>query len=165
MRGNLAKNIFYKSSLTIPLYPSHAYTFCKTSAWIFVVVVFVPEPISMFVQRELVGQQTGEGGAQDSSPDGGLRHSTGKKVNVVCGSIKAKKEQLILCKLTRTSANIKHITKKNHIREITLSEMLIERVCYLYTRASLAALVMEWSTSPPNLLLKWAAGLSPQNSL
>ena len=51
--------------------------------WVLVVVVLVPEPVPVLIQRELIGQQAGEGGAQDPSPEGGLRHPPGKQVNVV----------------------------------------------------------------------------------
>ena len=118
MRGNLAKNVFYKSSLTIP---SYAFTLCKSSAWIFVVVVFVPEPISMFVQRELVGQQTGEGGAQDSSPDGGLRNSASIQVYVMRTS-EQKSKTMIRYKYT----NFKYVIVKRlyHSKLISLPSII-----------------------------------------
>ena len=51
------------------------------------VAFLIPEPVPVLIQGELIGQEAGEGGAQDPSPEGGLRHPPGKQVNVICSSV------------------------------------------------------------------------------
>lgn len=50
------------------------------------VIVLVPEPISVFVQRKLVSEQAGEGGTKDPSSNRCFRYSARIKVYVMSAS-------------------------------------------------------------------------------